>query len=212
MTNETLATTTPQRPRTIPIIAILLVVLAVLGVISFALSVGAVGLRRVNGPGTFVNGAGPRGGAQAVPGSGGGPTFQYGPGGSFGGARTFSGNGGSFRQAGGPSVFRVLGALRFLGPALPIVRGLWIAVVIGLSLLAAWFVWRRQKRWALNLGMVLALLVLLGTLPGLFLGGGRAFSFGGFGMVLAGLNVLKAAASLPILILGMLPSVRDFFS
>jgi ABC-type transporter Mla subunit MlaD len=49
----------PRRPRAIPTIAILLVLLAVLGVISFALTFATVGFQRGNGPGTFVNRAGP---------------------------------------------------------------------------------------------------------------------------------------------------------
>ena len=80
---------------------------------------------------------------------------------------------------------------------------------IGLTVLAAVFVWK-QKRWALNLAIVLAILFLLGALP-------RFFTFGGsFFSVMTGLtssaNLLKGLATLPIIVLGILPSVRDSFS
>jgi hypothetical protein len=189
-------------------------VLAVLGAITFALTFRAMSFGRA-GSGNFPGGGLVQGGPQFSQSGGGGPSFQVAPGsgGSAQGPGTFSSDGsGSARQVGGPGLFRLFGVLGFLGPALPIVRGAWIVLVIGLTVVAAWFIWKRQKRWALNLGMVLALLALLGTLPGILLGGGRMLSLGGFPLLMTGLNVLKAAASLPVIIFGMLPSVREFFS
>ncbi len=79
-----------------------------------------------------------------------------------------------------------------------------IAIIgIALALVAAFFIWK-QRRWALNLGIVLAILFLLGALPGLFSLGGRFVDW-----IPTSLNVLKVLASIPVIVLGILPSVRD---
>jgi hypothetical protein len=70
-------------------------------------------------------------------------------------------------------------------------------------------VWK-QKRWALNLAIVLAILFLLGALPGFFTFGGRFFSF--LTVLTSSANILKGLATLPIIVLGILPSVRDSVS
>jgi len=75
-----------------------------------------------------------------------------------------------------------------------------------LALLSAWGVWK-QKRWRLNLAMVVALLLLVGAVPGLFSLGGRNFNW-----LRAAVNILTSLAAAPILVLGSLPSVRDSFS
>ena len=194
---------TTRRPRSIPAIAILLGSLALLGIVGFALSFGA--FRIVRAPGAEFDSGGPglQGGPGQRffgPGTGGAaraPNFQANPGGPGGGPRTFSGG----------------GLLSFLGPlgtALPILRVVWVVLLLVLTSLATWFVWK-QRRWALNLGMILAALVLLGSLPGLLFGG-RSFFMGGFGMLQTGLDVLRVAIAAPIIVLGMLPSVRDYFS
>jgi hypothetical protein len=191
-----------------------LVVLAILGAITFALSMRSFGFARGE-PGMVYRSAGS--GVQGAPVEG-GPSFQGGTGhggGSSpfvqrvgpGGPQTFGSSEGMVTRGGGV-LFRLLGAL---GPALPIVSGLWFAVLLGLTLLAAWFIWRKQKRWALNLAIVLAIFVLLGALPAAFMGG-RALMIGWLGYAQTGLGMLKVLACLPIIVLGMLPSTRDFFS
>lgn len=188
------------RPKTITTIAILLGVLTLLSVVGFALSFRTVGFLR-NGPQDFQNGGNLQGGGfQAVPG-GPGRTFQAGPGGQGG---NFPGGAVRLGSGGTPGLFRLLGgarALGFNGTTLIIVRSIFAVLWIGLALLSAWFVWK-QKRWALNLAIVLALIFLLG---------GRGL-FNGFGFVQTGLNALKVLAALPVIVLGMLPSVRDFTS
>jgi uncharacterized membrane protein (DUF2068 family) len=70
-------------------------------------------------------------------------------------------------------------------------------------MLCAFGVWK-QKRWALNLAMVMALIFLIGAAPGLFSMGGRNINW-----LRTSINALNTAASLVILFLGILPSVRD---
>jgi uncharacterized membrane protein len=76
---------------------------------------------------------------------------------------------------------------------------------IVLLLLCAYGIWK-SKVWGLNWGMFLAIVFLLGALPGLFSMGGRNVNW-----VRSGLNILSLVATLPILVLGVLPSVRDYF-
>lgn len=72
-----------------------------------------------------------------------------------------------------------------------------------LALLSAFGVWK-QKEWGLNLEMVIALIFLLGALPTLFALGGRNINW-----LRTSLNILSLVASTPILVLSILPSVRD---
>ena len=72
-----------------------------------------------------------------------------------------------------------------------------------LALLSAFGVWK-QKSWGLNLGMVIAILFLLGALPGLFSLGGRNVN-----VLRTSITILTLVASAPILVLGILPSTRD---
>jgi hypothetical protein len=203
---DTEAPETTPRPKTITTIAILLGVIALISLVTFALSFRTVGPLRGAAPnpanGRALQGGpgGPGGDFQTRPGGAGG-TFQ---GGNFPGAAPGA-------APGGAGLFRLFGAAGSLGingTTLIVVRSVFALLGIGLAVLCAWFVWK-QKRWALNLAIVLGVLVLLGALPGLFLGGGRAL-LGGFGLAQTGLNALKALAALPVIVLSMLPSVRDF--
>ena len=198
------------RPKTITTIAILLAALALLGGIGFAVTFAPMALRG-GGPGTFstsVSGGqgGPALDNNSGPIAGGsGPVFRYGPGGA-------GGPQGGFQSAGPGGAVRTLG---MIGPAFFIVRNVIAVLGIVLAAVAAWFVWR-QKRWALNLGMLLAVLLLLGALPGLLFGGGPRFVVADFmgwmGYAQTGLTILKPLLALPVIVLSMLPSVRDFTS
>ena len=195
------------RPKTLTAIAILLATLALLGAIGFALSFRPIALLGA-GPGQFSTSRAPGGAGPSLEGNpgqnagGSGPVFQYGPGGPQRG----------FRSAGPGGAVRTIG---LMGPAFFILRNVLAVLGIALAAVAAWFVWR-QKRWALNLGMVLAVLVLLGALPGLLFGGGVRFAaadfMGWMGYAQTGLNILKPLLALPVIVLSMLPSVRDFTS
>jgi hypothetical protein len=195
------------RPKTLTTIAILLTALALLSAIGFALSFRPIALLG-GGPGQFSASRVPGGAGPSLEGNpgqnagGSGPVFQYGPGGQQGG----------FRSAGPGGAVRTLG---MIGPAFFILRNVIAVLGIVLAGVAAWFVWK-QKRWALNLGMVLAVLLLLGALPGLLFGGGVRFVgadfMGWMGYAQTGLNILKPLLALPVIVLSMLPSVRDFTS
>jgi len=114
---------------------------------------------------------------------------------------------GNFQQRGAPGgLFSLFSTARSLGIEFQYLRYVSIALgIIGIALtvVAAIFVWK-QKRWALNLAIVLAILFLLGALPGLFSLGGRFVDW-----LPTSLNALKALSSIPIIVLGILPSVRD---
>jgi ABC-type glycerol-3-phosphate transport system permease component len=112
-----------------------------------------------------------------------------------------AGGGGNFQGRGGNNAFGSI--FRLLGPSF-IYISLGITVLgILLALLSAYGVWK-QKRWGLNLGMVIALLFLIGALPALFSLGGRNINW-----LRTSLNILSLVASVPVLVLGILPSVRD---
>ena len=74
-----------------------------------------------------------------------------------------------------------------------------------LLLLSAFGIWK-QKGWGLNLATLLGLIFLAGAVPGFFSLGGRNVNW-----LRSGLNIASAAATLPILALSFLPSVRDYF-
>jgi len=86
-----------------------------------------------------------------------------------------------------------------------ITQGLAILGIL-LALLSAFGVWK-QKRWGLNLGMLIAILFLLAAAPALFSLGGRNINW-----LRTTTNILTVAASLPILVYGISPSVHDFVS
>jgi hypothetical protein len=177
----------PPRSRNLLIIAILLGVIALfsaIGLLTSGVRIGQPVFPQGVQPGNMV----PRG------------DFQQGNG-------NFPQGQGNFQQRGTRSgLFSFFGAARSLGINFLYIR--YISMTIGivgiaLTVVAAIFVWK-QKRWALNLAIVLAILFLLGTLPGLFALGGRFVSW-----IPTSLNILKALASIPIIVLGILPSVRD---
>ncbi len=75
----------------------------------------------------------------------------------------------------------------------------------GLTALAAFWVWKKKKA-GLNLALVLAIVFLLGALPGVFSG---LRMMDATAILRYALNLLSAGASLVILAMSSLPSVRD---
>ncbi|MCG2784188.1 MAG: hypothetical protein L6461_03695 [Anaerolineae bacterium] len=75
----------------------------------------------------------------------------------------------------------------------------------GLAALAAFWVWKKKKA-GLNLALVLAILFLLGALPGVFSG---LRMMNAAAILRYALNILSAGAALALLATGILPSVRD---
>lgn len=75
----------------------------------------------------------------------------------------------------------------------------------GLAALAAFWVWKKKKA-GLNLALVLAILFLLGALPGVFSG---LRMMDATAILRYTVNLLSAGASLVILAMGILPSVRE---
>ena len=181
------------RPKSLTIVAVLLVVLALLSTTSTISSRLNVGRRQ---PGAFTGAGAAGGNAQGGTGTGGGGgNFQGGAGGNFAGR---GGNAGGvfglFRSSG--INFQVIGYVNL---------GLTILGIV-LALLSAFGVWK-QKRWGLNLGMLIAVLFLLGAAPGLFTLGGRNFN-----LLRSSITILTLVASVPVLVYGILPSVRDSVS
>jgi hypothetical protein len=184
----------PPRSRNLTIIAVLLGViglLSLIGLLTSGIRIGQPALPQGVQPGERL----PRG------------EFQPGGGNLPQGQGNFQPGGGNIQQRGSPGgLFSLFGAAGSLGFDFQSIRSLSLGIAMSgivLTLVAATFVWK-QKRWALNLAIVLAILFLLGTLPGLFSLGGRFIN----GLPTS-LNVLKALASIPIIVLGILPSVRD---
>jgi hypothetical protein len=172
------------KPKPILIIAGLLIVLAILSGTSALTS--RVGFTRTRQSGTTGN------------------NFQ-GNGGNFQGG---NGNNGNFQARGGGgfnafTIFRSTG----INPQIfgYITTGFTVLGIL-LALLSAFGVWK-QKRWGLNLAMVIALLFLIGALPGLFSLGGRNLNW-----LRTSITILSLIASAPVLVLGILPSVRDTVS
>lgn len=197
----------PVRPRTRNIVIItvalaLIAVLSTLGLLVTGFGLGRPAFNRGNLPNNSQGGGNFQGGNG---------NFQGGNGNFQGGNGNFQSGNGTFQRRGGASLFSVFGIARSVGINFQYIRYITIAfglLGIALTIVAAVFVWK-QKRWALNLAIVLAVLFLLGSLPGFF-------SFGRFFSVLTVLtssaNILKGLATLPIIVLGILPSVRESFS
>jgi hypothetical protein len=176
------------KPKSILIIAGLLILLALLSGTS-ALT-NRIGFTQARQPGAFNSNTAPGG------------NFQGGDGGNFQGG---NGNNGNFQGRGtGNNAFGSI--FRILGPSFIYINIGFMIVGILLALLSAYGVWK-QKRWGLNLGMVIALLFLIGALPGLFSLGGRNINW-----IRTSITILSLIASAPILVLGILPSVRDTVS
>jgi hypothetical protein len=193
---------TTSRPKSITILAILMLALALFSATSLVIS--RTGFGRPN----FAQGPNDQ---QGFPQNGAGNNFQRGANGQGGGNFQQGGNN-NFQRGGGAgifSLFRVARTAGISGPAISYI-GIGLSVIgILLSFLSAYGLWK-QKKWALNLAMVLAVLFLLGALPGLFFGGGPRISV--FSITRSTLNILTVLATLPILAMGILPSVRDFLS
>jgi ABC-type glycerol-3-phosphate transport system permease component len=189
------------KPKPILIIASLLVVLALLSGTS-ALT-NRLGFARTRQPGAFSGNNAQGGNFQGNNGNTDpGGNAQNGNGGNFQGG---NGNNGNFQARGGGN--NALGSIfRVLGPSFIYISiGITVLGII-LTLLSAYGVWK-QKKWGLNLAMVLALLFLIAALPGLFSLGGRNIN-----LLRTSITILNVIASAPILVLGILPSVRDFVS
>jgi hypothetical protein len=169
------------KPKSILIVAGLLILLALLSTTSILTN--RLGFARVRQPGAFNGG-----------------NFQGGNGnnGNFQGG---NGNNGNFQNRGGNNA---LGSVfRLLGPSFIYISTGFTILGIVLALLSAYGVWK-QKKWGMNLGIVIALLFLIGALPGLFAFGGRNIN-----ILRTSITILSLIASVPILVLGILPSVRD---
>ena len=182
----------------------MLLLLAVVSSVSTLTSRIGFGANRQFGNGTPPAGGNFQGNNGNVPGQGGNGNFQ-------GNNGNFQGNNGNFqnrRIAGGFGFFNLFSLTRSLGLSFQVLGIINLVVpVLGIALLlvSAYGVWK-QKKWGLNLATLLGLLFLLGALPGLFFIGGRNINW-----LRTGLTVLSALASLPILALSFLPSVRDYF-
>ena len=115
---------------------------------------------------------------------------------------------GTFPQRSDSGAFNLLSLTRAFGLSGQVMIYLnYGAAVIGagLAALAAFWVWKKKKA-GLNLALVLAILFLLGALPGIF-SGLRMMSAA---VILRyALNTLSAGAALVLLAMGILPSVRD---
>jgi hypothetical protein len=128
------------------------------------------------------------------PGNNGNGNFQGNPGRNGG---NFQGRGGGFNTF---TIFRNLG----VNPQIIGYVTLGISILgIVLVLLSAFGVWQ-QKSWGLNLGMVMAILFLIGAVPAIFSLGGRNINW-----LRTSINILTLLAAIPILVFGILPSVRD---
>lgn len=192
------------KPKPILIIASLLIVLALLSGTSALTS--RIGFARTRQPGAFNSNNAQGGNFQGNNGNNApGGNFQGGNGGNFQGGNT---PGGNFQGRGGGgfnafTIFRTAG----INPQVFGYISIGVTILgILLALLSAYGVWK-QKRWGVNLGMVIALLFLLGAMPGLFALGGRNVN-----ILRTSLTVLSLLASVPILVLSILPSVRDYLS
>jgi hypothetical protein len=192
---------TTSRPKTIFAIIILLVIMALVSGTLLATTRNAFsGANRRQG--TTQGNANNNGNFQ---GNNGG-TQGGGTGNNNGGNGT--GNNSNFQRRGNTGIFNLFSITRSLGLNVQVIQyvSLGLQVLgIALLLLSAFGVWK-QKKWGLNLGMLMAFVVLVGALPTLFSLGGRTINW-----LRVGLNLTSLFASLPVLALSFLPSVRDYF-
>lgn len=182
----------------------MLLLLAVLSSVSTLTSRIGFGANRQFGNGNPPGAGNFQGNNGTVPGQGGNNGNFQGNGGNF------QGNGGNFqnRRLAGGGLFNLFSLTRALGLSGPVLGYISLVIpVLGIALLlaSAYAVWK-QKKWGLNLATLLGLLFLLGALPGLFAIGGRNINW-----LRISLNILSVLATLPILALSFLPSVRDYF-
>jgi len=220
--------TPTARPKSVTIIIIMLIVMAVVSAVSVGSSLllarnfAGGGGRQFNGtpqprgtPGSGTPAAGDTGnggnfqgngngqGGGNFPGAGNGGTG--GTGGNFTGGQ--GGNGGNFQGRGGGG-FSMVTIVRALGLPFQVIGILNIALpIIGilLVLFCAWGVWK-MKMWGLNLATLMAVIFLIGAVSALMSPVGRTINW-----LRIGENALSLIATLPILGLSFLPSVRDYF-
>jgi len=130
----------------------------------------------------------------------------------------FQGNNGNFQGNDGASQgnftnrrntgFNLFSITRSLGLSPVVIFYFNLAMpILGIVLLltSLYGIWK-LKIWGLNLATLLALVFLAGAVPGFFSVGGRNINW-----LRISLNAISAVASLPILALSLLPSVRDYF-
>ena len=189
-------------PKTITTILAMLVVLALVSTVSAATSRIGVGNRgnRTGGTGTGTGTGG--GNFQGNNNSGG--NFQ----GNNNGGQTDNGTTGTTQRRTNQGGFNLFSLTRSLGisPQVMVYVNLGITILgILLVLLSAYGIWK-QKIWGLNLATVMAIIFLIGAVPSLFSIGGRFVNW-----LRIGENVISTLATLPILGLSLLPSVRDYF-
>lgn len=116
--------------------------------------------------------------------------------------------GGAFPQRSGSGAFNLFSLTRTfgLGGQVMIYINYGAGVIgAGLAALAAFWVWKKKKA-GLNLALILAILFLLGALPGIFSG---LRMMDATVIIRYVLNIFSAGAALVILGMGILPSVRD---
>jgi len=182
------------KPKPILIVTILLLVLAALSTASIVTN--RIGFARSAG---FANGTNfQRNGGNFQSNNGTGDT----------GNGNFPINNGNrtFQRRSGFNTFSILRSLGLNGQAIIYVNlGIGILGIL-LVLLSAYGVWR-QKSWGLNLAIVMALLFLIGAAPTLFNLGARNFNW-----LRTSISILTLVGSVPILVYGILPSVRDTVS
>ena len=145
-------------------ISVLLLLLAVFSVVSiFTTQVGVMGRQQGGSPGNFTT-------------DGNAPQRRNNNSQNQNG--NFQNDGGNFQRrnnAGGFNLFSITRSLGIDGPVLGYISVGFSALMGLLCLASAFGVWK-EKRWALNLALVLAALAFLGALPGLF-SGGRFFDW-----------------------------------
>ena len=220
--------TPTARPNTVTIILVSLIILALASAISVGSGLllarngfggaGGTGGRQFNGtpqanrtPGSGT----PSAGGDNTQGSGqaGGSNFpgagQQGNGGNFtGGQAGNGGTGGNFQGRTNQGGFSMFTIVRALGLPFQIIGILSIAFpIIGilLVLLCAWGVWK-MKMWGLNMATLMAVIFLIGAVSTLMTPIGRNINW-----MRIILNAVSVVATLPVLGLSFLPSVRDYF-
>jgi len=114
-------------------------------------------------------------------------------------------NGNSPQRSSGLTLFSLARTLGLGGQVMIYINYGIAALGLGLSLLAAFWVWKGKKA-GLNLAMVLAIFFLLGSVGGVFAG---LRMMNATTIIRYAINLYNVGASLVILTLGILPSVRD---
>lgn len=185
------------KPKPILVVTILLLVLAVLSTASILTN--RIGFAR---PAGFANATN----FQRNGGTGGNFQFNNGTGGAGNGSFPINTGNRNFQRRSGFNTFSILRSLGLNGQAIIYVNlGIGILGIL-LVLLSAYGVWH-QKSWGLNLAMVMAVLFLFGAVPILFSLGARNINW-----LRLSMSMLTLVVSVPILVYGILPSVRDMVS